>query len=125
MKTNFTLTNCKRNLLPLFLFAALAVMSSCSMVESVTTTDAKKTSTSRKGRDVKIYPDMLKRIMHVKNIEEADLDFFVFDLEGTLVKHLKMQEGDHKKIAGLERGSYMYQVFKGDEMSESGKLNIK
>ncbi len=125
MKTNFTLLYFKRNLLHLFLFTALAVLSSCSMVQSVTVADTKKASTSRKERDVKIYPDMIKRIMHVKNVDESTLDFFVFDLEGTLVRHFKMDEGDHKKIGGLDRGSYMYQVFKGDEMSESGKLNIK
>ena len=125
MKTNFTLLYFKRNLLHLFLFTALAVLSSCSMVQSVTVADTKKASTSRKERDVKIYPDMIKRIMHVKNVDESTLDFFVFDLEGTLVRHFKMDEGDHKKIGGLYKGSYMYQVFKGDEMSESGKLNIK
>ena len=95
------------------------------MVQSVTIADNKKASISRKERDVKIYPDMIKRIMHVKNIDESTLDFFVFDLEGTLVRHFKMEEGDHKKVGGLDKGSYMYQVFKGDEMSESGKLNIK
>jgi len=125
MKTNFTLPFFKKNLLHLFLFTALAVLSSCSMVQSVTIADNKKASISRKERDVKIYPDMIKRIMHVKNVDESTLDFFVFDLEGTLVRHFKMDEGDHKKIGGLDKGSYMYQVFKGDEMSESGKLNIK
>ena len=63
--------------------------------------------------------------MHVKNIEVNPLDFFVFDLEGTLIRHFKMAEGDHKKITGLEKGLYVYQVFVGDEMSESGKITIK
>ena len=125
MKTIFTLPFYKKIHLFLFLFVALAVFSSCRIVESVTVADNNKTNTSHKGRDVKIYPDILKRIMHVKSVEETTLDFFVFDLEGTLVRHFKMEEGDHKKIEGLDRGNYMYQVFKGDEMSESGKLNIK
>ena len=60
-----------------------------------------------------------------KNIEDNELDFFVFDMEGTLLVHYKMNEKDHKKINGLEKGTYTYQVFKKDEMSESGKLVIK
>jgi hypothetical protein len=36
-----------------------------------------------------------------------------------------MDEGDHRKISGLYKGLYVYQVFMGDEMSESGKIIIK
>ena len=68
---------------------------------------------------------MIKKMMHVKNIKENPFDFFVFDLQGTLMVHYKMEQGDHKKITGLERGYYTYQVFKNDEMSEAGKLIIK
>lgn len=68
---------------------------------------------------------MLKRTMHVKNVENALVDFFVFDPQGTILVHYKMNEKDHKKINGLEKGTYTYQVFKNDEMSESGKIIIK
>ena len=68
---------------------------------------------------------MLKRALHVKNIENARVDFFVFDTEGTIVVHYKLDEKDHKKINGLDKGTYIYQVFKNDEMSESGKIIIK
>lgn len=63
--------------------------------------------------------------MHVKNVEPAKVDFFVFDAEGTIMVHYKLNEKDHKKINGLEKGTYTYQVFKNDEMSESGKITIK
>jgi len=68
---------------------------------------------------------MLKRTLHVKNIENVKVDFFVFDTDGTIMVHYKMNEKDHKKIDGLEKGTYTYQVFKDDEMSESGKIIIK
>jgi hypothetical protein len=125
MKPTFTLNNCRRYFFILILSVSVGAFMSCSVVQNVPSADYKKGSMSHKERNVKIYPDMLKRIMHVKSIEEASLDFFVFDLQGTLVRHYKMQEGDHKKIGGLDRGAYVYQVFKNDEMSESGKLNIK
>ena len=63
--------------------------------------------------------------MHVKNVESAKVDFFVFDPEGTIMVHYKMNEKDHKRINGLEKGTYTYQVFKNDEMSESGQIIIK
>jgi len=68
---------------------------------------------------------MLKRTMHVKNAESTRVDFFVFDNEGTIMVHYKMNEREHKKINGLAKGVYTYQVFRNDEMSESGKIIIK
>ena len=103
----------------------LGTNQSCSVSENVSTNEKNKTRLSKKEREVKIYPDIIKRTIHVKNIEDNELDFFVFDMEGTLLVHYKMNEKDHKKINGLEKGTYTYQVFKKDEMSESGKLVIK
>jgi len=89
----------------------------------------KKTRTvaSRNNQAVKIYPDPVKRVMHViaKDNDGKQIDFFVFDLEGTLVHHYKMDEGDHKKISGLERGKYVYQVFSGDEETVAGQFEIR
>ena len=127
MKTNLTLKNTKQNFLILFMLISVSTILSCSVVESIHAVDNSNTAakSSRKDRTVKVYPDLVKRLMHVRNIEEAPLDFFVFDLEGTLIRHFKMDEGDHKKITGLEKGVYVYQVFVGDEMNESGKITIK
>ena len=74
-----------------------------------------------------MYPDILKRVMHVvaKNNEGAEIDFFVFDLEGTIVKHYKMKSGDHQRLGDLERGKYVFSVFSGDEETASGKFDIR
>ena len=125
MKANSTLSYFKK----LSLFSSLALLlgsaQSCSVTESIPTADANKAKTSRREREVKIYPDILKRMMHVKSVENTQVDFFVFDSQGTIMVHYKMNEKDHKKINGLEKGTYTYQVFKNDEMSESGKIIIK
>jgi hypothetical protein len=125
MKTNSTLSVLKRSSLAFSLAAILSSAQSCSVVESLNTTEKARTRPSRKEREVKIYPDIIKKTMHVKNVENSEVDFFVFDLEGTLMVHYKMNEKDHKRITGLEKGTYTYQVFKNDEMSESGKIIIK
>ncbi|HKZ66042.1 MAG TPA: hypothetical protein VJ111_06795 [Chitinophagaceae bacterium] len=76
---------------------------------------------------VKIYPDIIKKSMHVvaKENDGKEIDFFVFDLQGILLKHYRMTEGDHVKITGLKRGKYIYHVFCGDEETATGKLDIR
>lgn len=86
-----------------------------------------KTFTKLNNDAVKIYPDAIKRSMHViaKSNDAATTDFYVFDLEGTLMKHFKMAPRDHQKINGLKRGTYIYRVFSGDEETAAGKFEIR
>jgi hypothetical protein len=88
---------------------------------------SKSTFTSLNNESVKIYPDAWKREMHVvaKENEGKAIDFFVFDLEGTLVHNYKMKPKDHNRISGLKRGTYIYRVFCGDEETASGKFEIR
>ena len=124
MKTNSTLSYLKKSSYLFGLALLLGSTQSCSVTEN-TIIESKNAKTSKKEKEVKIYPDLLKNVMHVKNVETEKVDFFVFDSEGTIMVHYKMNEKDHKKINGLEKGSYTYQVFKNDEMSESGRIIIK
>lgn len=82
---------------------------------------------SLNNRSVKIYPDAVKRDMHVvaKDNDGKEIDFFVFDLQGTLLQNYKMKTGDHYRITGLARGTYMYHVFCGDEETAAGKFEIR
>jgi len=125
MKINSTLSYLKNSSFLFGLTLLLGSTQSCSVTENANVTESKNARTSKKEREVKIYPDLLKKVMHVKNVETAKVDFFVFDAGGTIMVHYKMNEKDHKKINGLEKGTYTYQVFKNDEMSESGKIIIK
>ncbi|HUR65903.1 MAG TPA: T9SS type A sorting domain-containing protein [Chitinophagaceae bacterium] len=86
-----------------------------------------RTFTSLNNPSVKIYPDALNRDMHVvaKNNDGKDLDFFVFDLQGTLLHNYKMKAKDHNKISGLAKGTYVYRVFCGDEETAAGKFEIR
>ena len=125
MKTNSTRSYLKNSSFLFGLALLLGSTQSCSVTENTNTADSKNARTSKKEREVKIYPDLLKKVLHVKNVETSRVDFFVFDAEGTIMVHYKMNEKDHKKINGLEKGTYTYQVFNNDEMSESGRLVIK
>ena len=85
-----------------------------------------KTFASLNNSSVKIYPDILKRDMHVvaKDNNGTEIDFFVFDVEGSLVHHYKMKAKDHYRITGLARGTYVYRVFSGDEETAAGNFEI-
>jgi hypothetical protein len=86
-----------------------------------------KSFSSLNNNSVKIYPDALKREMHVvaKSNEGKVIDFFVFDLQGTLVHNYKMKAREHNLISGLSRGTYVYRVFNGDEETAAGKFEIR
>jgi hypothetical protein len=76
---------------------------------------------------VKIYPDIIKREMHVvaKENDGKEITFFVFDVQGTLIQQYKMKAKDHYRVAGLKKGTYIYRVFSGDEETATGKFEIR
>lgn len=86
-----------------------------------------KTANSLRNSSLKIYPDIIKREMHVvtRDNNKDELDFFVFDVQGTLVQHHKMTADDHYRISGLARGTYVYRVFDGDTETATGQFEIR
>lgn len=86
-----------------------------------------KAFSSLNNQSVKIYPDVIKRDMHVvaKDNDGKEIDFFVFDLDGTLQTHYRMKAKDHNKVSGLARGTYVYRVFCGDEETAAGQFEIR
>jgi hypothetical protein len=87
----------------------------------------KKNNTRLNNKVVKIYPDIIKREMHVvaKENNGKVVDFFVFSTEGTIVQQYKMSEREHKKITGLAPGKYIYRVFTGDTETAFGNFEIR
>ena len=81
----------------------------------------------KKKKSVKLYLDSPKKKVHVKANESKgkEIDFFVFDLEGTLVHNHKMKMKDHHRVTNLSKGIYVYRVFCGDEETASGQFEIK
>lgn len=111
-------------------FSAKATVISRSLPEEgepVKKAKTTKTMSSRNNDAVKIYPDIIKSDMHViaKDNNGNEIDFFVFDMQGTLVQNFKMKQKDHVKIKGLERGKYIYRVFSGDKESAHGQFEIR
>lgn len=112
MKINSTFSFLRKSSLTSGLVLLLGLAQSCSVSESITGNEKNKARLPGKEKEIKVYPDMIKKTMHIKNSEKSEVDFFVFDAQGTLMVHYRMNEKEHKKINGLEKGTYTYQVFK-------------
>ncbi|HMU46725.1 MAG TPA: T9SS type A sorting domain-containing protein [Chitinophagaceae bacterium] len=82
--------------------------------------------TSGKRKAVTIFMDETGKNLKVKTRknDKKQVDFFVFDLEGTLVHNYRMKANDEKRITGLQKGTYIYRVFCGDEETAAGKIEI-
>ena len=82
---------------------------------------------SRNNNSVKIYPDAIKREMHVvaKENDGREIEFFVFDMEGTLIQNYRMAPKDHVRLNNLKRGKYRYNVFCGDEETAAGEFEMR
>ena len=61
----------------------------------------------------------------VKDIAGQTIDFYVFDLEGTMVINYKLRSKEKRIITTLEKGAYTYNAFSGDEETDFGKLIIE
>jgi hypothetical protein len=80
---------------------------------------------SLNNKSVRIYPDVLKRDMHVVSKEKITTQFFVFDAEGTMIVNRPLKENEHIKLTGLQRGHYTFHLFDGDDEKVTGKFEIR
>ena len=87
----------------------------------------KKERSLRNQNVVKVYPDALRKTMHViaKSTNENEIDFLVFDINGNMVLNYKMKAGEKRTIANLKKGDYMYHVFSNDEYLTTGKIEFR
>ena len=85
---------------------------------------AKKEKSFKNQNVVKVYPDIMKKEMHVmaKSGIEKEIEFMVFDINGNMVLDYKMKPGEKRTINELKKGSYMYHVFAEDEYLTTGKI---
>ena len=87
---------------------------------------ARELKAEKKASPVKLSPDLFTSAVHVTAKDKAgEFDFYVFGLDGTLIQHHKMKAGDKKKITGLARGQYTYQVFSGDAEKAAGQFEVR
>jgi hypothetical protein len=87
----------------------------------------KKNTVNRKSSSVRISPDIARRTIYVrlKRKQTKNAELFVFDRQGSMIQNYKLSPRKKIKLKGLNRGTYTYSVFSGDELTASGQLEVK
>ena len=81
---------------------------------------------AKKSR-VRLYPNPTSdgNLSISTNTTEDNVHFYVFDLEGTMVRQVVLNEKRKHKIKNLKKGIYVYDVFVNDTSIEQGKIIVK
>ena len=79
-----------------------------------------------KKETIKIYPNpSTSGNIHVSAVGKEELQFYVFELDGTMVSNIRLNGKEKKTIKNLRKGTYTYDVFMNDEGVESGTIVVK
>ena len=67
---------------------------------------AKKEKSFKNQNVVKVFPDTIKKTMHVvaRSGMTKEIEFLVFDINGNMVLNYKMQPGERRTISELKKG---------------------
>ncbi|MGZ5248295.1 MAG: T9SS type A sorting domain-containing protein [Flavitalea sp.] len=85
-----------------------------------------KDKTSRRHK-VKIYPDANRKgiFFNVSGVKGKVYQFFLFDLNGKLVRQTNIRSRQTAMMNKIEKGTYLFEVFSDDERIETGKVDVK
>jgi hypothetical protein len=79
-----------------------------------------------KKETIRIYPNPSSSgNIHVSAVGDQELQFYVFELDGTMVSNIRLSGKEKKTIKNLRKGTYTYDVFLNDEGVESGTIVVK
>ena len=85
-----------------------------------------KLLTSRKYK-IKIYPGATNEVLffNASGEEGKVYQFFLFDMEGNMVKQTQIRNKQTTILTNFNKGCYTFEVFSDDEHIENGTLTIK
>ena len=77
-------------------------------------------------RYIRVFPNpSMDGKVHIISMEPGVLHFYVFDTSGTLTNQVLLNQKTKQTITGLDKGEYIYDVFKDDESIEQGRIVVK
>jgi hypothetical protein len=87
---------------------------------------AKPVALEKKKAVVKLYPNPSTngKVRVVTNTAGKN-NFYIFDLEGTLLHQAVIKQNEKHTISNLKKGVYTYDAFYNDEGVDHGKLIVK
>jgi hypothetical protein len=74
---------------------------------------------------VKVEQESNDIAVSVKTSENNKVEFYMFNVEGKLIKELNISGSKKINITQLEKGLYTYDFFSKDERLKSGKIELK
>jgi|SRR5215218_292405 len=81
---------------------------------------------AKKKAAIKLYPNPSPDgTVRVISNTAGTLNFYIFDIDGTLLHQAVIQEKQKHVITNLKKGIYTYDAFYNDEGIEHGKLIVK
>lgn len=86
----------------------------------------KKEVLEKKKAAIKLYPNpSTNGTVSVVSNTAGKLNFYIFDLDGTMLHQAVINEKEKHTISNLKKGIYTYDAFYNDEGIEHGKLIVK
>ena len=110
-------------LLMLFAFAGQAQVNEITSDNGVVNESKKKVEL--KKNVVKLISRKEKDVMIMTSHRPFDVQFYLFDLEGTILHQGTLKSKEKTRIENLTKGTYTYTIFHNDESVEEGQLIIK
>jgi hypothetical protein len=85
-----------------------------------------KLLTSKKYK-IKIYPGATNEVLffNASGEEGKVYQFFLFDMEGNMVKQTQIRNKQTTILTNFNKGCYTFEVFSDDEHIENGTLTIR
>lgn len=88
--------------------------------------EANEVSVNSKKNVLKIFPNPSNSgSFQISSSEKTNLYFYVFDISGTMIYQTILKGKEKQIIQNLNKGIYVYDVFKEDEGIEHGRLVVK
>ena len=85
-----------------------------------------KQFTSKKYK-IRLYPNANQQVLFFSASGEGGriYQFFLFDMDGNLMKQANIRNKQTTVIDNLEKGVYLFEVFSDDERIETGKVTVR
>jgi nitrous oxidase accessory protein NosD len=61
----------------------------------------------------------------VETLKDNNIKFYMFNVEGRLIKELNIQESKKISITQLEKGIYIYDFFSKDKRIKNGQIALR
>ena len=75
---------------------------------------------------IKVYPTPNNSgSITIHSARHKPLSFYLFDLEGKMIFQAILKKEEKHTVAGLPKGTYIYNAFENDETIDKGKVELK